>query len=145
MNVRKNESASRIADSAGAALHLPDDQLPDGPGAVHLREELRLPDLQPVMHVPVGAGEHRVVVAPAEPEDLDLAAVPETRTLPHRVEVALELVEEPDLDLGRLDERASQSVGQRGRRVRVLGEARLKDAAQVDGADRPQPPLPDAV
>ena len=61
----------RELDVAGLAEALDEDVL-DRVLAVHQRQEIRLPGLKPVVEQRPRVGDHRVVVAPSEPERLDL-------------------------------------------------------------------------
>ena len=76
---REHQVGDRFRVETSAFPHPFHHELTDGPRAVHLGQELRLPHLEAVVELAVVPREHRVVVAPSRPEDLHLAPVPHPR------------------------------------------------------------------
>jgi hypothetical protein len=95
-----------------------------GPLAVHQGKELGFPDLELVVLAPGGVGNHRIVVAPTQLEQLDLDAVGQKGAKPRGVRAGVEslvevLLDLPGLSLGLLDLEGSVEDGPG---VRPLGD-----------------------
>jgi hypothetical protein len=78
-----------------------DDQLADRARAVHALHQGRFPRLELQVQGVVGPGRDRIVVAPTQPEQLDLDAVCERRDERLGIQEVVQLLPEIPLSLGR--------------------------------------------
>jgi hypothetical protein len=140
---REDQVGDGFRVESSARFHPLDDELAHRPRAVHLGQQLRLPHLEAVVELAVVAREHRVVVAPSEPEDLHLAPVSHPRALVGD----LQGIGEPGVDV-RLNHRtfAERSLKggpeDRGGRLR---EPSGQEPPEIDRSRGPEPSLPEVV
>ncbi len=126
-----------------ASVHPLYDEITDGPRTVHLGEQLRLPDLEPIVELAVVPSEHREVVSPTEPEDLHLAPVSHPRA-----EIGdLEGIGETLVDIDRRHRGSRQRARERDREDRFgrFDQPSRHESPEVDRPARSDPTLPDAV